>query len=946
MTQSVMLFAMLMFNIMSTYSQASTQVSRSSKSAALYYGADIPIDSLSYYDQIIIESAQISVEQLAKLKRRHNEVYAYVSVGEFERWRDPNYKFPKGLFLKKNQVWNSSIIDPSHPQWHSYILSERIKPLVNAGYDGVFLDTLDSYKQAELSLSQQQKIANQLIILIKEIKDRHPKLKIMVNQAFDLLPKIYSLINGVVAESVFYSYSKHGNDYVYHETTLQHQQQWLSILRKVKDQYQLPVIVVDYVDQLNGIKAVNAAKKINDHGFIPWISNPLLTHLGVGNIRHKPRKIIMLYDSRDGKDKLYFHSVFTKIALILDYYGYVAEYWDISKELPNFSLVNRYAGIISWLTAEAPQPNYQEWLIKHLKDGIKVAIFEHLGVNFPSKELENLINIRQNTKYTPRQLMINKQSELLNFESERKTLPLKAHGENLQALQILENCQNCLSHISMSTPDNDVIHGAVSSDWGGWIQKDWILEQVPGDRYLWIIDPFEFLNLTLNLDELPAPDVTSQFGRRLLMVHIDGDGFLNKAEWPNTPYSSEIIFEEILQRFKLPQTISVVEGEIGSKGLYKHLSAELESIAKEIFKLPYVEPASHTYSHPFQWQNAEKRTNEKGFNRLKIPNYEFDYQRDLIGSMNYVDSLLPEGKKTKILLWTGDALPKEQAFNVLNEHDLMNLNGGFTEIRDNLKSHVYISPMYHPVGAYYQVLAPIMNEAYYTNVWQEPFYGYRDVIQTFRYTDKPKRLKPLSIYYHFFSGDKPSALNALTDVYEWALQQEHFPIYASDYINKVKNFLDIKVFETLSGEWLYFNVRDIHSFRLYSKTKIPSIKDSRGIIGYSKLHDALYIHVLHDDRDPIRIKFTELNVENNVPILQQSNADIIHWKVAGNELDIKVAKQDGQLETRFIDLRSKKPCQLISSDISVNVKKNSLGYHSTRLLLGDMSAAEIKINCH
>jgi hypothetical protein len=38
-------------------------------------------------------------------------------------------------------------------------------------------------------------------------------------------------------------------------------------------------------------------------------------------------------------------------------------------------------------------------------------------------------------------------------------------------------------------------------------------------------------------------------------------------------------------------------------------------------------------------------------------------------------------------------------------------------------------------------------------------------------TEKPYRIKPINIYYHFYSGSKLAAFNALKEVYDWAIKQ-------------------------------------------------------------------------------------------------------------------------------------------------------------------------------
>ena len=47
----------------------------------------------------------------------------------------------------------------------------------------------------------------------------------------------------------------------------------------------------------------------------------------------------------------------------------------------------------------------------------------------------------------------------------------------------------------------------------------------------------------------------------------------------------------------------------------------------------------------------------------------------------------------------------------------------------------------------FQVFAPNQNENVYTNEWRGPFYGFERVIETFEFTETPRRLKPINIYF-------------------------------------------------------------------------------------------------------------------------------------------------------------------------------------------------------
>jgi hypothetical protein len=109
--------------------------------------------------------------------------------------------------------------------------------------------------------------------------------------------------------------------------------------------------------------------------------------------------------------------------------------------------------------------------------------------------------------------------------------------------------------------------------------------------------------------------VTTLDGHRMLIVHIDGDGFPSRAMMPGNAYSGKVILDEILKRYPVKSTVSVIEGEVGLSGKWPKLSPALEAIAREIFALPNVEVASHSYSHPFNWAAERQRSRRRQHQR-------------------------------------------------------------------------------------------------------------------------------------------------------------------------------------------------------------------------------------------------------------------------------------------------------------------------------------------
>src|SRR5690606_29489232 len=171
----------------------------------------------------------------------------------------------------------------------------------------------------------------------------------------------------------------------------------------------------------------------------------------------------------------------------------------------------------------------------------------------------------------------------------------------------------------------------------------------------------------------------------------------------------------------------------------------------------------HSYSHPFFWSQLDDATGkrrpmderfrlsgdaDRPFN-MPVPNYEIDVDREILGSIDYINSrLAPPNKKVEMFLWTGDAWPNALALRRASDAGVLNMNGGSTIITRRHSSWTNIAPYGVAVGDRpneYQVYAATMNENVYTGDWEGPFYGFERVLETFEMTDRPIRFKALDI---------------------------------------------------------------------------------------------------------------------------------------------------------------------------------------------------------
>lgn len=839
---------------------------------AFYYASHIPVDLLSAYQRVVVEPDNVTAAELKQLKQKGARVYAYFSIGEVGADRRWLKDLQPSWILGTNSGWKSAVMDLTQSGWRDYVIKKQLQALTDRGFEGFFLDTMDSYQLFAKSEAAQRQQQQGMVALIKSMKQQFPNVHLLFNRGFEVLDQVAPLADGVIAESLFKRWDPVKSVYV---DVPENDRTWLlNKLTVVRDKYALPVTVLDYLPPEQRALAKDIADKIKALGFIPWISTPALDYMGVGALDLVPRKVLYLYDSKE--NLLPYTEIHRFLAMPLEYLGYVPEYVDIRTALPDYSLTGRYAGIVVWLNTNkmAQDKHFSDWILKQIEQHFKIAFVNF----FPFTENEQLtkaLNVKIRPELLAAPITLNTLSPHIGFEIQ--PLPRRLDMVNIQ---IPANANSWLHITSADLQSSDPVF---TSDWGGMALAPYVLfdtevGQSTEKVVRWIIDPFEFLKTALQLTEIPVADPTTESGRRILTAHIDGDGFYNKTELEQGIYSSELIFRDFIQQSKLPHTVSIIEGEISVTGLKPALSPELETLARKIFKQPNVELASHSYSHPFNWAKAvdteQDYANGEGDNSLPIKGYQqFSVEREVAGSVNYINNnLAPPSKKTKVMLWTGNSLPNEEALGWANSLNITNMNGGNTTIRQGLNSLVNVSSSGIVRGAFFQPYAPIQNENVYTNNWLGPFAGYQQVLETFKLTGEPRRLKPISIYYHFYSGDKIASVQALHRVYDWAQAQPTLPLWISEYTPRLLAFRSA-VYERLADGWRIHGAADLKTLRLKPDVALPAVSANSGIVGYQKTTQGLYVALSGQDT----VTLTGSHAPASSVYLDNSNAQVVYW---------------------------------------------------------------------
>lgn len=843
-------------------------------SVAFYYGDDMPVDALAQFDWAVVETAHVDERELAGIRRHGTEVFAYVSVGEVERWRGRPEGLPDAAILGENEAWDSEVADLTHPAWRTHLIEHRIAPLWQAGYRGFFLDTLDSFRLVFSGSDEIRVQRDALADLIRALRERFPGIQLILNRGFEVLDEVHGGVRAVAAESLYRRWDPAAERYV--EVPEANRDYLLAQLRRARDDYDLPVIAIDYVPPARRELARETARRIDAHGFIPWVSNPALDQVGVGRIEPVPRKVLILHNATGEEvDDIAETNAHLFAAMPLEYLGYGAVYHDVGSALPAGTLRGRYAGVVTWFDGAVPDPDaYRQWLLRQLDDGVPVAMLGDPGVSL-SGELAKRLGVREATDLVTGDVTVLEHDAMLGFEGMMASPPPTPNGVRTTGPDVT-------AHLRLSDGGGTEHAAVVTGPWGGLALTPWLVEIAPTGQQRWLLDPFRFFRSALRLPEMPVPDATTENGSRLLLTHIDGDAFVGRAALPGNPFNSRVILDRILRKYRLPTTVSIIQGEIGPEGLYPDLNTEMEEIAREIFRLPWVELATHTYSHPFSWGNLGEgdvsglgETAAGYAYNLPIPGYEYSLEKEIAGTAAYVDrELAPPGKRVELVLWTGDALPPARALAIAEREGLLNLNGGNTSVTRDNPSLTAVSPMLRPVGDYLQVYAPQTNENVYTNLMTGPLWGYRRVIETYELTDRPRRLKPINIYYHFYSGASEAALAALREVYEYALAQETLPVHASTYSRLAQAWYRMGLARRLDGGWQITGAEDIRTLRLPAALGWPDLAASSGVAGVRQLPQGRYVALSGSARAILNLR----PEPPATPHLVRANGRIVDWR--------------------------------------------------------------------
>lgn len=224
------------------------------------------------YGLVVLDS--VHHPPIAPLIEQKKTVIGYISLGEVENYRD-YYKAveAEGILYEKNPNWpDSRYIDVRDARWTRRVVEDLVPRLLRKGFQGIFIDTLDN--PAELERRDPAKfkgMTEAAARLVTAIRRHYPRMYIMLNRSYEILPAVEGQIDAVLGESVFTEIDFEKKGYRLADAkTYQLQVKWLKEAKARRPG--LKVYTLDYWPPTDaaGVARIYAEQRKN--GFIPYVS--------------------------------------------------------------------------------------------------------------------------------------------------------------------------------------------------------------------------------------------------------------------------------------------------------------------------------------------------------------------------------------------------------------------------------------------------------------------------------------------------------------------------------------------------------------------------------------------------------------------------------------------------------------------------------------------------
>jgi hypothetical protein len=414
-------------------------------------------------------------------------------------------------------------------------------------------------------------------------------------------------------------------------------------------------------------------------------------------------------------------------------------------------------------------------------------------------------------------------------------------------------------------------------------------------------------------------------------MQVDGDGFESLSSVKPNAWSARVMLDEIFRGYALPFTVSVIVRSLTDDYDVKEPTPKME-LAREILNLPNVEPASHGVLHTLKWQDDGGAGGPKSgvgghMWYPSLANYEYSRVNEVRESIRFVNErLLVPPRKCAVMLWTGDAMPPEEAILAAGEMGARNLNGGVFRWDPWYDSVGFVSPWSRRMGRALQVYAGAANENWFDGFFDTAPGAFRHVAETIRRTGEPRILKPADIYVHFYSAETPVRLKVLHDlIRRFALEADVAPVFASTYVEAVLAAVEGAHVRAAPDGWLLRDFGACRTARIDGEPREIDFERSRGLLGARRLGESLYVHLAGSDAHVVLAERPPAR-----PHVEQANCILEGGRLVPTGVTV-VAKGAGDRVVVFAGFGADAPLLLSRDGAEDDAQADALGRLEVRL---------------
>lgn len=241
------------------------------------YNSYVPSEEIVRYDLAVLDpDAEIDIPLL---KASSTKVVGYVSLVEVQpsRWYWDKVVGTDAVLPEKT-VYGGFYADVRSQSWQQTVVDTVIPNILHKGFDGIFLDTIDSaeYLQSLKDGEGYEGMQEATVALIEAIRRAFPNIVIIANRGFAMLPDYEPFVDGLLAESVLTEYNPKTE-----KAALRDPAQYAHYLQLMTNFHRKGglVLTLDYAINSSFLVQKNILKLSMKYDFIPYLSDPSLNNI-------------------------------------------------------------------------------------------------------------------------------------------------------------------------------------------------------------------------------------------------------------------------------------------------------------------------------------------------------------------------------------------------------------------------------------------------------------------------------------------------------------------------------------------------------------------------------------------------------------------------------------------------------------------------------------------